>query len=269
MAHPFVISIPHCGSRVPQSIRRDMALDAKDILDATDLGSDVLFETLPAHAVLKAEFSRLVVDLNRDPQNRGPKGVVARTDYRGREIYKPGKYPDERAIDERVQSYHAPYHERLAREISDPRIAGLFDCHSLNGTAPVDAPDAGKKRLDIIISNNGNQAGGPDPKLGAPTASAAMVQGVRSALEAAGFSVSVNAPYQGGYITVHYGRALAARGKFAIQIEMNQDLYLDAEGIALDPEKTADVRSRIHSAFEEISRISRELTRPENPPAGR
>ena len=255
MTYPFLISIPHCGSRVPAEIRSLMALADEEIYDAKDLGSDVLFDTLPARQVIEAEYSRLVVDLNRDPENLGPKGVVAKTDYRGREIYLPGRYPDASSIKQRVRDYHAPYHEKIQKSLADPEIKGLFDCHSLNGTAPVDAPDAGQKRKDIILSNNGNSEGGPDPKLGEPTASRETIQAVKTAFEAAGFSVAINRPYQGGFITVRYGRQLLKQGRFAIQIEMNQDLYLGATSLDLDPEKIRSVRDRIFSAFESIKKL--------------
>ncbi len=255
MVYPFLISIPHCGSRVPPEIRSLMALDDLSIDDARDIGSDILFEGLPAKKVLKASFSRLVVDLNRAPDNRGPKGVVAETDYRGRRIYLPGMYPDEQAIDERIRACYTPYHDKIREALADPGITGLFDCHSLNGTAPVDAPDAGQKRAEIIISNNGDAGGGPSTRQGEPTCSREMIRAVRSALEAEGFRVSINDPYQGGFITVHYGRKLAAVGKFAIQVEMNQDLYLDALGTDVDREKAEAVRRRIHAAFEQIAGI--------------
>jgi len=255
MTYPFLISIPHCGSQVPPEARALMALDDAQIYDAKDIGSDVLFENLPAKTVIKARFSRLLVDLNRAADDRGPKGVVAKTDYRGRQIYLPGRYPDERAIEERLRAYYSPYHEKIRQALADPGIAGLFDCHSLNGTAPMDAPDAGQKRAEIIISNNGDTYGGPSARLGEPTCSREMIQGVRSALAAAGFRVSVNHPYQGGFITLHYGRQLAAVGKFAIQIEMNQDLYLDARGMDADQAKAETVRSRIHAAFARITKM--------------
>ena len=254
MTYPFVISIPHCASLVPADIRTDMALSDEEIRDSKDFGSAEIFRPLPAKKVLRAEYSRLVADLNRDSKNRGPKGVVAETDYRGRQIYLPGRYPDERSVEKRIRQHYAPYHHELSRALADPEIRGLFDCHSLNGTGPVDAPDAGEKRKNIILSNNGAPDGGPDPGLGEPTCPAETVDIVKSALESAGFSVAVNAPYRGGFITVHYGRQLAARGGFALQIEMNQDLYMPPGAAEPDPEQLEDVRKRIFSAFETIAK---------------
>ena len=91
MTYPLVISIPHCASLVPAEIRADMALSDEEIRDSKDFGSAEIFRSLPAEKVLKAGYSRLVADLNRDSANRGAKGVVAETDYRGRQIYMPGR----------------------------------------------------------------------------------------------------------------------------------------------------------------------------------
>lgn len=238
---------------VPEAIRSTMAIDDAQIVDAKDWGSDVLFENLPVRAVVKAEMSRLVADLNRAPDNRGPKGVVAGTDYRGRNVYRKGRYPTQSEIDQRVACYHAPYHERLAAEVAAPGIKGLFDCHSLNGIGPVDAPDAGKKRCDVVLSNNGDRRGRPRRRLGEPTSSARTIQAAAKAFSAAGFSVSINAPYVGGYITVHYGRELRRRGGFALQIEMNQDLYLNSQRSGLEKERGNRTRGRIEKAFAEIA----------------
>jgi len=48
---------------------------------------------------------------------------------------------------------------------------------------------------------------------------------VERELEAAGYKVSRNTPYAGGYTTEHYGRP--ARRIHALQIEINRALYLD------------------------------------------
>lgn len=253
MKYPFVISIPHCSSRVPPEIRARMALSDEEILDAEDFGTAEIFESLPAKRIITAQWSRLVADLNRAPENTGSKGIVAETDYRGRQVYLPGDFPDPEEIEERIKKYYLPYHEKLAAALQEPGIKGLFDCHSLNGTGPQDAPDAGKKRKDIILGNNGAKNGKADPGLGEPTCPAEIMTLVRSALEDQGFSVAVNDPYRGGYITVHYGRLITARGGFAVQIEMNQDLYINQGAHAPDPERIKEVRKKIFSVFEKLA----------------
>jgi hypothetical protein len=49
-----------------------------------------------------------------------------------------------------------PFHDKLENTFASSDIKFLFDCHSFNGTGPKDAPDSGKKRKDIILSNNGD-----------------------------------------------------------------------------------------------------------------
>jgi N-formylglutamate amidohydrolase len=56
--------------------------------------------------------------------------------------------------------------------------------------------------------------------------------------------VAVNDPYQGGYITVHYGKQLMARGGFAVQIEMNQDLYMPPDAERPDRDKVDEIRQK-------------------------
>ncbi|MBA2882907.1 N-formylglutamate amidohydrolase [Desulfosalsimonas propionicica] len=245
MANSIIITIPHCSARVPGEIREQMALSDAEIQDAEDFGTAEIFGAMPVKTILPAEWSRLVADLNRAPDSRGPKGIVAETDYRGRPVYRPGRYPDAVAVEERIRQYYNPWHEKLARAISDPDVKCLFDCHSLNGTAPADAPDAGEKRKDIIISNNGDTRGRPRPGRGPVSCPAETMDQIRSALEAAGFSVAVNNPYQGGYITVHYGKQLMARGGFAVQIEMNQDLYMPPGALSPNPIKLTEITKKI------------------------
>ena len=49
-------------------------------------------------------------------------------------------------------------------------------------------------------------------------------------LEELGYSVLINKPYAGGFITEHYGRPQS--GLHAIQIEINRGLYMDEASIS-------------------------------------
>lgn len=257
--YPFIISLPHCAGRVPAEIRQRMGLSDKEIEDAVDHGTYEIFsgDIFPGprvQAVLAARYSRLFCDLNRSSRNRGHKGVVPETDYKGRRVFRPGMYPDDATIEDWVGRYFRPWHERLEKAVFSPAVIGLFDCHSLNGIGPAAAPDAGRKRKDVIISNNGAKSGEADPESGDPTCPVHIVKIVEAAFSGAGFTTAVNDPYTGGFITVHYGRRLLRRGGFALQIEMNQDLYVDPETDRCDPEKTAAVAGSVQTVFGEIAR---------------
>jgi len=151
---PFVISLPHCSGRVPEKIRPTLALSDKQIEESTDTGTKEIFGSIPAKAVVYARWSRLLVDLNRGPDQRSAKGIIALKDYHGRIIYRNGCIPNRQETESRVMEYYRPFHNELKSALDDANIIGLFDCHSLNGIGPLDAPDAGKKRRNIILSNN-------------------------------------------------------------------------------------------------------------------
>ena len=254
MKLPFVISIPHCSGSVPEEIRTRMALNDREILDAVDIGTGEIFGPLDAGYVMQARWCRLVADLNRSPESRGVKSVVALTDYQGRRVFHAGEEPDETEIENRVKMYHAPYHQSLARAFGKNGVKALFDCHSLEGVAPADAPDAGRKRGDIILSNNGDLKGEPLEKGTGVTCPPETFLHIRAAFEDQGFSVMLNDPYKGGYITRHYGTQARKTGKICVQIEVNQNLFIDEDKARPDSEKLEQVRQKVTFAMEGVAK---------------
>jgi len=250
---PFVISVPHCSGRIPEGIRADFVLSNDKIADSIDLGAREIFATLDAEDILCSQWSRLVVDLNRDPVRRDHKGVIARIDYFGRSIYHENGAPDEKEISDRLRKYYRPYHNRLREALARPYIKGLIDCHSLCGIGPSEAPDAGKKRKDILLSNNGDHRGKMIPALGKTTCPSGSLSLMKQVFLRAGFSVSINDPYTAGFISTHYAEAFADREKFAVQIEINQDLFTGVGTGKISSGRLADVRSKVRGCLEEIA----------------
>lgn len=246
---PLVISLPHCTSHVPASIMGSLALGQREIAEAVDLGTMEIFGAIPSRGVVCGTVSRLVVDLNRGLHQRDGKGLIALTDYHGRAVYRAGMEPDTPEIRSRIESYYLPFHRRLNELIENTGAKGLLDCHSLNGLGPPEAPDAGRKRPDIVIGNNGDRSGAKIPGGRQITCPQETVLAVASAFEREGFSISLNYPYPGGFITAHYGRRMVERGGFALQIEINQDLFVEKGGVTLDIHRIADVRQRVFSAL--------------------
>lgn len=249
MTLPLVISIPHCGGEVPPSIQEDLALSPAQVADSMDTGTREIFGELPVLAVVSAHWSRLVVDLNRAPDDLGERGVITRIDYLGRPVFKPGRHPDRPETLRRVQAFHRPYHQELAQALELPGLRLLLDCHSLDGRGPTEAPDRGQPRADVTLGNNGGPQGEPDPQRGEPTCPAGLMQEMAAALKAEGFSVSLNHPYAGGYITRHYGALLRSRGQAALQMELNKDLFLSPQGRP-QPERLVEVRGALLAALE-------------------
>jgi len=252
---PFVISIPHCSELIPDEIKPTLALTHEDIEYSVDTGTKEIFGSLDAADVLRARWSRLVVDLNRDPTRRDAKGVIAKVDYSGREVFHSGMAPHTEEIDERLEKYYWPYHRRLKEALEQDTIKGLFDGHSLNGVGPSEAPDAGRKRKDIVLSNNGDPNGEETPSLGPTTCSVEILHAMKQIFASAGFSVSLNNPYTAGFITTHYGRELRERGKFAVQMEINQDLFIEPGTVRILPERLSAARGRIRQCFNDVARM--------------
>ena len=231
-----------------------IALSQREILESTDMGAREVFTQLPVMVTLWSRWSRLVVDLNRDSRQRDARGVVPEKDYHGREIYKEDTRPEEKEVERRLKAYYWPYHYRLREAIENPEIKILFDCHSLAPVGPGGSPDPMKWRKDIVLANNGNPKGEKDYSLGDLTCPSGTLHLMKEILRESGFSVSVNQPYTGGFITTHYGHELIARGKMAVQMEINQQLYVDEGTRHLDRFRLGDVSNTLQKAFREIAR---------------
>ena len=254
MRLPFAISVPHCSSRIHEDIRPSIALTDKEILESADLGTRELFTRLPVRVILWARWSRLMVDLNRGPRQRDSRGVVPDVDYYERRLYEDNDRPGEEEVEERLKKYYWPYHHRLREVIQSSEIKILFDCHSLTRIGPPGAPDPHKRRKDIVLGNNGDHRGDVNPSLGELTCPAESLQMMRKVFIESGFSISINDPYSGGFITTHYGADLVGKGKMAVQIEICQDLYLERGGLTVRRDKLADISKRLDQVFQEIAK---------------
>lgn len=239
-----VFSSPHSGRRYPPAFVRRSRLDATALRASEDAYVDELFAAAPAHGapLIAAEAPRAYVDLNRGPEELDPAviegvratglnprvaaglGVVPRVVAEGAPIYD-GKISRADAS-ERLAGAHAPYHEALAGLLRRARAAHgaalLFDCHSMPSDALRGAPRVRGRRPEVVLGD----------RFGAAAAEWAM-SGAQAAFEAAGFTVARNTPFAGGYITQRYGQP--ARGRHAVQIEIDRALYLDERRIARGP----------------------------------
>ncbi len=239
---PLVISLPHCSSALPPEIAPTLALDPLKARVEADLGTAEIFAGLPVLATLAAPWSRLAVDLNRDPADLGPQGVVASLSFGGRPVFRPGQEPDPAEVERRIAAYYRPYHQRLAQALLTPGLRAFLDCHAMDPVGPARAPDAGRSRAEVVLGNRGGQ-----------TCSMEMLRRLGQALTAQGLEVAYNTPYSGGFITRHYGPALMARGLMAAQVELNKGLYLDLERQELIASRLDQVRRRVRGALMEFA----------------
>ena len=225
-AAPIVASIPHTGTFVPEEITQLFANSDVADLPMTDWFLHELYDFLPdlGISVIAANYSRYVIDLNRSPvplelyPGRFETKLVSDKDFQGNEIFS--SYPSDAQIAKYKKTVHQPYHAALDNLLQEKiNVHGevyLFDLHSIAKHATVIHAELDK---DIYLGNRDNKS-----------CSQAWLTSVEQEFLQNNISVQKNTPYKGGYITHHYG---LASNVHALQIEMNQSLYLPQDRVVL------------------------------------
>jgi N-formylglutamate amidohydrolase len=233
---PFVVSSPHSGRVYPPEFLAQTRLDPLTLRRSEDCYVDELFGDV-AHLgapLIQAVFPRAYLDLNREPYELDPElvaeplpphanaqsirvagglGTVARIVADGEPIYaRPLSLTSVMArIDQLYFPFHRELNSLMTRTEQSYGYAVLLDCHSMPSAAMT---PGGLARPDIVLGDRFGTSADPQ-----------MTTIVHNAFVDRGFSVQMNRPYAGGYITEHYGRP--ARGWHALQIEINRGLYMN------------------------------------------
>lgn len=240
---PLIISFPHVGTDIPDAIAARMTDEALR-LDDTDFEQPALYdfaEALGATTII-ARWSRLVIDVNRPPDNRPlypgqwGAGLTPTETFAGEPVYAADP-PDEPEIADRRERYWRPYHDALAAAIAAAVArhgrALLWDAHSISAIVP---------RLF--------EGSLPDLNMGTAdgAACAARVSDAAFAVCRAGpFSAVLNGRFKGGYITRAYGDP-ASRVQ-AIQMELAKSTHLGADN-QVDVARAAILRPILRGAIE-------------------
>jgi len=241
---PLVVSMPHSGLKLSPGLEQRLSPSALALPD-TDWHIPVLYDFLaPLNAtIIAAEYSRYVIDLNRDPSGQSlypgqaTTGLVPMERFDGEPIYRDGEAPDAAEIEARKRDYFEPYHAALEGALERTRVrhgyALLWDAHSIASEVPR-LFDGGLPDLNLG-SNTGASC--------APAVEAEAAHVMQAATE---FSSVSNGRFKGGWITRHYGQPEA--GVHALQMEIGQNAYMGgAPGYAFDPAKAARLRPVLNS----------------------
>ncbi|MDI6024922.1 N-formylglutamate deformylase [Corticibacterium sp. UT-5YL-CI-8] len=253
---PLILGLPHTGTDLPPAVW-DRLNDNGKLLADTDWHIDRLYDGLFEGATtVRATFHRYVIDANRDPAGsslypgQNTTSLIPETDFDGLAIWQDGQAPTDADIAERVEAFHAPYHQALAAEIERVRsihgYAVLYDCHSIRSNIPFlfegTLPDF----------NIGTDMG----KTCDPAIEKVVVDTVT---EADGYTSILNGRFKGGWTTRHYGRPL--EGVHAIQMELAQSTHLATETppFAYDGAKAERLRVHLRKIFSRIDSAARQL----------
>ena len=213
---PLVLACDHASNSIPVSLNNlGLAPARLQYHIAWDIGAAAvtrrLSEILQAPAIL-AKYSRLVIDLNRDPND--PEAIPVISD----QIPIPGNQnlaaPDRLS---RKQDFYDPYHQRLADLLSHQRSAGvspgLFSIHTFT---PHMAGEARPWHIGVLWNR--------DPRIAEP-----LIETL--AQPSHNLVVGDNKPYSGKQyahtLDIHAG----AYGNANCAIEIRQDLVQSEDQI--------------------------------------
>jgi formiminoglutamase len=247
---PIILAQPHSGTYVPDAIWANLNSLGRELTD-TDWHVPTLYEGLLETAtIVKANFSRYVIDANRDPSGislypgENTTGLVPLTNFDNLPIWtKPPSLED---IAYRVTHFHTVYHQSLKREITRIKAihgrALVYDCHSIRSLIPFLFD---KKLPDFNIGDNSGKS-----------CDVQITNAVKEVCSNAPFySHVVNGRFKGGWTTRHYGQP--ADNVHALQMELAQHQYLLTEQAPFNysPFKAGRLREVLKSVLSEIERL--------------
>ncbi len=238
-----ILSIPHSGEIIPQEF--DKYLQGTKTQKMQDLDFRV-HELVDIEAlresgigVIKANISRITVDLNRSPE----KALFAwKNNSRGVQIVK--EIPNQSEAKKLLSTYYSPYFEmlkalmhELSKHVTKPSI---IDLHSMPSKATdyhlKITPDQPKIRPDFCLSDKSGV-----------TCESKFISNITTLLRSDGSDATNNMPYYGGYLT-EFIQSEVPQGN-NIQIEISRALYMDEEKIELIEDKVTKLKAHLTQAL--------------------
>ena len=237
---PLLVSVPHDGRMIPESIRCRMTAAGRGIPD-TDWHVAELYSFVRdiGASMIEAKYSRYVVDLNRPASDEAlyegqvATGLCPTRTFAGDPLYDES---DSIGIDEvasRTVNYWQPYHDKIAATLegmhAEHGYALLWDAHSIPSRVPRlfdgELPELNFGSYDDRSCDPG------------------LVRALLSVIDGCAYEVVSNERFKGGYITRHYGQP--ERAIHAVQLEIAQRAYMDEVTCKMDDSRTADLREML------------------------
>ena len=255
---PIIISIPHSGTLYSNIFLKNILLSKKELQFSEDNYVDKILEKALGGNIsyVKANFPRSFIDVNRSPLEldslmvssniptidkfnltkvKSGIGVIHRVSYYGNEIYD--HLLTRREIVTRLLNNYFPYHNALKLLIKNTKIFNnrllVLDFHSM----PSKFLD---KNVDIVIGNNFNLS-----------CNNTLSSKIINYFCDYNYSLSINDPYSGGFITKFYGKPLERVN--VLQIEINRSLYMNEDTLEIKSNKLNILSKNLNSIIKKLT----------------
>ena len=238
--NPILITVPHAGNIYPDLFIKNLKINLCEVRRIEDYQSNKILDQIDEQMadIIIAQCSRAVVDLNRsrnaidhsmfnqvfehEPVSEKQMikyglGVFPNKIF-GKTILK-SPLPFSYAI-HMLEHYYDPFHKSLNKQIMYLNNTFGFCYHIDLHTMPSKALLNFKKEPDIVLGDNFGKS-----------CSIGLINYFQNVFQENGFTVEVNNPYAGGFITRNYGNP--SKGVHTIQIEINRKIYMDENKLSL------------------------------------
>jgi N-formylglutamate deformylase len=247
---PIILGQPHSGQYVPEAIWANLNALGRQLLD-TDWHIPELYEGLLKDVtIVKANFSRYVIDANRDPKGtslypgQNTTDLVPLSSFDNSPIWDTP--PSAADIELRIEQFHRVYHKHLQSEIERLKVIHgqvfLYDCHSIRSKIPF-LFDA--QLPDLNMGDNSGKS--------CNTKITKVIEQVCARFP--NYSHVVNGRFKGGWTTRHYGHP--DDNVNAFQMELAQHRYLESEKppFVYSPFKANELRKVLQKILHEINHL--------------
>jgi len=255
---PIIISIPHSGTLYSNIFLKNILLSKKELQFSEDNYVDKVLEKVLSQNVsyVKANFPRSFIDVNRSPLEldslmvssnipiidefnltkvKSGIGVIHRVSYYGNEIYD--HLLTRREIVKRLLNNYFPYHNALKLLIKNAKKINnrvlVLDFHSM----PSRFLD---NSVDIVIGNNFNLS-----------CNETISTKIINYFYDYNYSLSINDPYSGGFITKFYGKPMDRIN--ILQIEINRSLYMNEDTLEIKSNKLNVLSKNLNSIIKKLT----------------
>jgi formiminoglutamase len=221
MTLPILISLPHAGLRVPESLRPNCLLTTEQIVEDGDEFAFEVYTPLQdkVAAFVTTDIARAVLDMNRQEDDLRKDGVIKTHTCWDIPIWRTPLDETKHLL--LIERYHRPYHRRLTELANESSLILAIDCHTMAAFGPPVGPDPGEERPQVCLGNAEGQS-----------CPGEWMEILKSAFQAYFHGeVSINQPFSGGYITRFHGHQLPwmqlelSRGDFATPVEKSSMVY--------------------------------------------